>query len=208
MLPIFEPGTHVTKLTGAEDTRIYGQIGALHRRQLAAGALAHFPDRFLATFYRYLARRDDCVVFVMEKQDQVIGFVAGTLRSSGLLTSFAMEFPVEMMRSSILLMFELRLLGRIISLLFFMVTQAKRSHFGGCQLLSIAVASDNERAGVGSALFVALCRWFRSFSVTSFEIIAATTQVSALQFYKRHGAIEIERAVLGGLESLILVYVL
>jgi GNAT superfamily N-acetyltransferase len=208
MPPIFEPGMHVTKLRGAEDTRIYGQIGQLHRKQLAAGALAHFPNRFLASFYRYLARRDDCAVFAVEKQGHVIGFVAGTIQSSGLLPSFAMESPIEMMRSSIALMFEPRLLGRIISLLFFMATRVKRSHLGECQLLSIAVASDNGRSGVGSALFVALCQWFRSVGVTSFEIIAATTQAPALQFYKRRGAVEIDRAVLGGLESLILLYVL
>jgi hypothetical protein len=53
----------IARLDGGQNFRKFQQIEALHRAQLAAGALAHMPDGFLAHFYRYLATRIDCVVF-------------------------------------------------------------------------------------------------------------------------------------------------
>ena len=203
---IVVPDTGLAKLTGAEDGKIYAQIAAMHRRQLAAGALAHFPERFLANFYCYTAKRADCAIFVVQDRDRVIGFVAGTTQSSGLLASFAVTSPIEMVRSGLSLLLKPQILGRVTSLLLFITAGTRRSRFGDCQLLSIAVASENERCGFGSALFAALCGWFRSVGATSFEIIAATTQTSALQFYRRHGANEVGHAALGGLEAIILRY--
>jgi GNAT superfamily N-acetyltransferase len=205
---IFESRLHLTRLIGIEDASLYRQIGALHREQLAAGVLAQFPERFLAGFYRYLANQADCVVFTMQDQDRVVGFATGTMRASGLLVSFVMASPIEVMRLSIPLIFKPRVLGRVLSLLSFMMMGAERSYYGDRQLLSIAVLSANERSGVGAALFAALCGWFQSVGAMSFDIIAATTQTSALQFYKRHGATEIGHAVLGGLDSFIFRHVL
>ena len=179
---------------------MYRQIGALHREQLAAGALARFPERFLAGFYRYLAKRADCVVFVIQDQDRLVGFTAGTIRASGLLPSFVMAHPIEVMRLGISLIFEPRVLGRVLSLLSFMTMGAERASYADRQLLSIAVATANERSGLGAALFSELCGWFHGVGATAFDIIAASTQTAALQFYKRQGASEIGRTALGGLE--------
>src|SRR5262245_11535384 len=108
--------TRIARLDGGEAYRTFRQIEALHRAQLAAGALAHMPTDFLAGFYRHVATRPDCVVLIAETEGGLAGFAAGTLHASGLLRSFLLAEPLEMLRYCTRLLLAPRLLLRVVSL--------------------------------------------------------------------------------------------
>jgi ribosomal protein S18 acetylase RimI-like enzyme len=198
----------IARLEGGGDRRTFQEIEALHRAQLAAGTLAHMPTGFLASFYRYLANRTDCVVLTVEQGGRMSGFAAGTLHASGLLKSFAVAKPLEIVGYSAKLLLEVRLLFRVLSLAGHFVAGAKQSHMDERQLLSIAVDPGCSRLGMGTDLFNALCDWFRICGAENFGIIAARTQTAALQFYKRRGATEVGETRLAGLDSVCFRYVL
>jgi GNAT superfamily N-acetyltransferase len=191
----------ISRVSGTEDCQTFREIEALHRMELAAGALAHMPPGFLASFYRYLAARSDCVVMKAEKEGRLAGFVVGTLRASNLLKSFVLARPLEVAGHGPRLLLRPRLLFRIVSLASKLMAGAGQSDLDDRQLLSIAVDPPSGRSGIGTALFDALCDWFRVTGVDYFEIIAATTQTAALQFYGRCGAVEVGKTRLGGLDS-------
>jgi ribosomal protein S18 acetylase RimI-like enzyme len=192
----------IARLEGGEDYHLFQDIEALHRVQLTAGALAHMPSGFLASFYRYLATRTDCVILTAEREGYLAGFVAGTLHASGLLTSFLTAQPLTTLGYCSRLVLRPRLLVRIIFLARYLVTGSRQSKMDERQLLSIAVDPGAIRSGVGTNLFVALCGWFRSRRVADFGIIAAKTQTAALHFYSRCGAVQVGETTLGGLSSI------
>jgi ribosomal protein S18 acetylase RimI-like enzyme len=198
----------IVSLDGTEDDRTFREVEALHRTELAAGALAHMPTGFLASFYRYLSTRHDCVVLVVEKQGRVTGFAAATLHASILFKSFVLAKPLEIAGHSAKLLLDPQLLFRVASLALNLVGGDKQSYLDDRQLLSIAVDPSRGRLGIGTELFKALCDWFRLRGAEDFEIIAATTQAAALQFYKRLGAVEVGETRLGGLGSIRFRYVL
>jgi ribosomal protein S18 acetylase RimI-like enzyme len=192
----------IARLDGGQDVHTFLEIEALHRAQLAAGALSHMPAGFLASFYRYLATRTDCAVLVAETEDHVAGFVAGTLHATGLLKSFLLAEPLRTLGYSAQLLLAPRLLFRIVSLGRHLAASRWNSDMDERQLLSIAVDPDDLRSGVGTGLFNALCDWFRSRGAEDFGVIAAKTQTAALDFYKRRGAAEVGETRLGGLSSI------
>ena len=198
----------IARLEGGQDFRTFQQIEALHRAQLAAGALAHMPAGFLAHFYRYLATRIDCAVFTAEKEGRVVGFVAGTLHASGLLKSFLLAEPLRTLGYCVRLLLAPRLLFRVVSLARHLATGGRESDMDERQLLSIAVDPDDLRSGVGIGLFTALGGWFRSHGAEDFGVIAAKSQIAALHFYRHCGAAEIGETKLGGLSSIRFRYVL
>jgi ribosomal protein S18 acetylase RimI-like enzyme len=160
------------------------------------------PKGFLASFYRYLVTRNDCVVLIAEKEGRVAGFAAGTLHASSLLKSFVLSEPLEMVSYSTSLLLDPRLLFRIFSLALNLAAKAEHSKMDERQLLSIAVDPRDGRSGLGTDLFNTLCDWFRSNGAEDFGIIAAKTQAAALQFYKRRGAVKVGEMTLGGLSSI------
>lgn len=198
----------IARLDGGQDFRTFQRIEALHRAQLAAGALAHMPAGFLAHFYRYLATRIDCAVFTAEREGRVAGFVAGTLHASGLLKSFLLADPLRTLGYCARLLLAPRLLFRVVSLARHLATGGRESDMDERQLLSIAVDPGDLRSGVGIGLFSALRGWFRSHGAEDFGVIAAKTQTAALHFYRRCGAAEVGETRLGGLSSIRFRYVL
>ncbi|HEY7665353.1 MAG TPA: GNAT family N-acetyltransferase [Xanthobacteraceae bacterium] len=192
----------IAKLDSGQDFRAFQTIEALHRAQLAAGALAQMPAGFLADFYRYLATRTDCAVFTAEAEGRVAGFVAGTLHASSLLKSFLLAQPVRTLGYCARLLLAPRLFFRIVSLARHLAEGSRETDVDERQLLSIAVAPGDLHSGVGTGLFGALCDWFRSRGAEDFGVIAAKTQTAALHFYRRCGAAEVGETRLGGLSSI------
>ena len=192
----------IVRLDGGHDLRAFRQIEALHRAQLAAGALAHMPAGFLANFYRYLATRTDCAVFTAETEGRMAGFVAGTMHASGLLKSFLLAEPLWTLGYSVRLVLAPRLFFRIVSLARHLAAGGRDADMDERQLLSIAVDPGDLRSGVGTGLFSALRGWFRSQGAEDFGVIAAKTQTAALHFYRRCGAAEVGETRLGGLSSI------
>jgi Acetyltransferase (GNAT) family len=192
----------IARLDGGQDFRTFQQIEALHHAQLAAGALAHMPDGFLANVYRYLATRSDCAVFTAEKDGRVAGFVAGTLHASGLLKSFLLAEPLQTLGYCVRLLPAPRLFFRVASLARHLATGGGESDMDERQLLSIAVDPDDLRSGMGIGLFGALRDWFRSHGAEDFGVIAAKTQSGAPHFYRCCDAAEVGETRLGGLSSI------
>jgi GNAT superfamily N-acetyltransferase len=193
--------SRITRLKGDENPVLFLDIARLHRDRLAAGALAQMPEEFLAAFYRHLAFQQESVVFVAQGEQGVSGFVAGTTIGSSLFKSLISARPIKTIKYSLILLLNPRLMLRISSLVLHLVRSASRVNISDCELLSMAVASSRTGIGIGRELLESLCHWFSEMGMTSFDIIAADTQVAALRFYAHHGAIAIGRIELGGLQS-------
>lgn len=194
----------ITQLTAGTDFGLFRKIEHLHRVQLVAGALAHMPQGFLARFYRFLAGDTESVVIAATRNGRLVGFVTGTLRANELFKSFVFASPLRMVAYGIGLLFKPSLLVRIASISRRLIPENRTG--SDRQLLSIAVATEYGRSGIGRVLFHALALWFRQHGAEHFDILSAFSQKAALQFYERHGASKVGETTLGGLPSILFRY--
>lgn len=190
-------------MSADDPDEVFQAIERLHRDQLVAGALAHMPSGFLADFYRFLAGRPDCRVVIARSGPDISGFVAGTLRATGLLRAFLKDDVWRAVSYALRTSWRLRLAYRLALIARGTKGVGTGLTAGERQLLSIVVDPACQRHGIGVALFDHLKTWFQSAGAGDFDIIAAHTQTAAVQFYCRVGAENIGETRIGDLDSTI-----
>lgn len=186
---------------------LFAEIEALHRRQLSAGALAHMPRGFLSRFYLMLAESEDCCVIaaVQKTPDDtfsVRAFVAGSIASSTLRRRLLTSSPIAILFDGIRLLAKPSLFARVVGISRKM--NRIEAQVDENQLLSIAVAPESARTGLGQQMVAELGRWFVDKGQSSYDLIASDTQTAALAFYDKLGAQTIGKTDLGGLNSFVL----
>jgi len=191
----------VIRLNKKTHDGIYQQIAIIHENLLAEGVLAKLGSNFLMKLYKALVNDSEAAVYVIQENEKILAFVSCTTNTN----NFYKQFIYSNWTSMILILPKLCtpiLLKRSFSLLKYLIKKTD-NETPVAELLSIAVAKDAHRVGLGSKLMTKVFDFMKENHVDSFKVTAALTQKSAHKFYESKGGISMESIELGKLKSYI-----
>lgn len=189
----------INKLSKLTNDAVFSQIALLHIKLLSAGVLARLGPSFLINLYKALAKSPQSAVYVLQEHEKIIAFVACTAN----INTFYRQFFYENWTSIFLILpklFNPMLFKRSFSIFHYLLKKTDKVQ-PNAELLSIAVAEQAHRLGVGSKLILKVYDFMKENNVDIFKVTAAHTQQSAQIFYQSKGGVESGTIVLGKLKS-------
>ncbi len=184
----------------------YRCVAKLHAQSIDQGFLSTLGPRFLALLYRAIDESPDSVLILAREDDQVVGFVAGTLDMGPVYRGLLRHWPALILSLAPSLLIPGRL-WRMIEILrhtrrskdrqagqaagtpALAAMPAAASAWPEAELLSIAVDPAFRGQGHAEALYAALKAFFASRGVESFRIVVGAPLAPAHRFYRRMGAV-------------------
>jgi len=167
----------------------------LHANELPGEFLSSLGVRFLTVLYRGINAHPDGFVLVAERDGGVVGFVSGA-------TNSAAVSKAVMRRHRLTLAFwaggRVLVHPRLLCHVFAAMSHRDDDYAGKAELLSIAVSSRVQGAGVGQALLAAFKDEMRRRGVAFFHLIVDERNARAQTFYKRNGLESLERITMFG----------
>ena len=163
----------------------YSDVANLHIDSIKTGFIPSLGVRFVALLYRCIDEADFATLIVKYKDDQLIGFVSGTLGTSSLYRAM-FRHPIDLVLALIPVVFNVKKIKKIINIWNHM-SGSERANYPKAELLTICVHRDYRRHGVADDLYRKLSRYFQSESVSEFVIIVGQP-LSANAFYRNQGA--------------------
>ena len=116
------------------------------------GVLPSLGVKFLALLYRCIDEADFATLIVEYKDDELIGFVTGTLGTSSLY-KLMVYHPVALLAALIPVIFDLNKIKKVINILKH-ISGSDRANYPKAELLTICVNRDYRRLGVADDLYI------------------------------------------------------
>lgn len=173
-----------------EDT--YLQIAELHVAEINQGFLATLGVDFLALLYRAIDDSNESILLVERDKGRVIGFVSGAGAMAPIYWRMLRHWP-KLAKSLLPSLFRPNRVWRILEILHYSRKHGSNAHLPAFELLSIAVRRDDRGRGIAQSLYNALIDEFRTLRVGEFRIVVGDELDAAHRFYKRMGAVPVER---------------
>ena len=195
------PGTPSIRLAKAGDAR---QVARLHGACISDGFLSSLGEVFLTRLYRRMTTTEGSFLFVAGSERDVAGFVAGTVSTRALFSTFVRrDGPAVVVRSGVLL---LRSWRRVVETLRHGSSSPSVARADG-ELLAIAVDPAWRREGVGAQLVDRLLDEMARRGARTVEVVVGADNAGAISMYQRAGFTERRRIELhAGVPSLVLVH--
>lgn len=159
-------------------------IATIHQRELNLGFLSTFNSKALELIYKFIIESE--IVFVAEIENDIVGFVAGTVKTSGIFKAFILKHGVQFILFMLPRFFSLIFIRKVIETLS-APSNSSDSSEELPELLTIAVSSKIQAKGVGAGLLSCLEKSFCDKSVKSYKVIAGDILESANKFYIKNG---------------------
>jgi ribosomal protein S18 acetylase RimI-like enzyme len=159
-------------------------IARLHKVGIDQGFLSKQSDDFLSALYRHLIKNE--IVFVAKKDDHVVGFVAGTLTTSGLFKKFLLNNIPLLIKFAISNIFSVSFIKKCFETLFSPMKIDSDAGKGLPELLSIVVDSQFAGIGTGQKLVEALDAEFLKRGINKYKVIVGSS-LKANKFYLKNG---------------------
>lgn len=169
-------------------TDVYQQIAELHIANIDQGFLATLGVGFLSLMYRAIDEAHDSVLLFEERDDRVIGFVAGGIGMAAIYKRM-LHSPFRLGFALLPVLLRPRRLFRIFEILRY--SHRKGSQNSGlpkAELLSIAVAREYRGQQIAERLYQRLSDHFSMIGIVSFKITVGNSLEPAHRFYRRMGA--------------------
>jgi len=166
--------------------QIYRDAASLHIASIPSGFLPTLGLNFLSLMYRCIDEAASTVLITKYKDDQLVGFVTGSVGKSNLYRSM-LSHPFVLIIALLPVVFSIKKLRKIFSILSHS-SGSVRASYPAPELLTICVNSSFRGQGIADSLYVKLCNDFKSKSVNEFVIIVGKA-IDANQFYIKQGAI-------------------
>ncbi|MBI4969669.1 MAG: GNAT family N-acetyltransferase [Rhodospirillales bacterium] len=193
------------RITASAPDRWFRSCARIHRSQLAVGLLAQMGERFLSLVYRHLAGDPDATLMAVVENDEVLGFVSGVRGGNSLLLGLLKRFPIRApLLAALHLLTHPRSIQHALEIIQHMTRRRQTGQ--GAELLSIAVAPDALRRGIGTRLFQELRDEFQRRGASEFTVLVAETQQDGLAFYAAQGGSVLETTAIGPLPAKRLVF--
>lgn len=168
-------------------------VVALHRRRLAYSLNSRLGPGHLAELYRFVAGTADAMVCVAEVDGDLVGIVSAAVAPERVMSDF-----LRSRSAAGLVRLGLRVLAHPDALVEAWTTRAlaRPVRWQGqvvepC-LTAIAVDEKAARAGVGRALVAAVADFCREHGKPAFRLDTRVDNVTAREFYRRLGFVEVE----------------
>jgi len=188
------------------DASVFKQIIRIHKEEITEGFLSTFSDRFLFRLYRCIANSPYTFLFFAVKDDQVVGFIAGSINTKHFYRYFLLHEGYKVFFSILKKSLKIKNFIKIFETLFY-----PRKSIGGnlsnSEILNFCVSHLFQRKNIGNELFTSLVEEFRNRGVDQIKIATGVDQLKAQAFYKRQGAKQYCKiAVHKGHDSLVFLY--
>jgi ribosomal protein S18 acetylase RimI-like enzyme len=165
--------------------QIYQDAASLHIASIPSGFLPTLGLKFLSLMYRCIDEGVSTILITKYRDDQLVGFVTGSVGHSNLYRSM-LSHPFVLVFALFPVVFSIKKVRKIFSILNHS-SSSDRASYPAPELLTICVNSSFRRQGVADELYVKLCNYFKSKSVNEFVIIVGKA-LDANQFYIKQGA--------------------
>lgn len=165
--------------------QIYQDAASLHIASISSGFLPTLGLNFLSLMYRCIDEDASTILITKYKDDQLVGFVTGSVGKSNLYRSM-FSHPFVLVFALLPAVFSIKKVRKIFSILSHS-SGSVRANYPAPELLTICVNSSFRRQGIADELYVKLCNHFKSKSVNEFVIVVGKA-LDANQFYIKQGA--------------------
>ena len=169
------------------------RLGELHKMEISSGFLSTLSDSFLTVLYENIIEHG--VVYVVETtlsdDEEVVGFISCVESTKKFYISFLLHNCIRLLPLVFSEMFSVRFFSKAIESLkapFKKSDNDQQNHVElDCpELLSIAVASEHKRNGLGEILLNSLESELRSKNFYHYKVIAGSSLYSANSFYEKN----------------------
>ena len=165
--------------------QIYQDAASLHIASIPSGFLPTLGLKFLSLMYRCIDESASTVLITKYSDDQLVGFVTGSVGTSSLYRSM-LSHPFVLVFALFPVVFRIKKVRKIFSILSHS-SGSVRASYPAPELLTICVNSSFRRQGIADELYFKLCNDFKSKSVNEFVIVVGKA-LDANQFYINQGA--------------------
>lgn len=163
----------------------YLQIAQIHIESINEGFLSSLGLPFMALLYEKIDLTPSGYLEVIEKDNQIIGFVSGTKNGLKpiLKSMWSDKLPLFLaLAPNLINPFKII---KIIEILFHSVGTKDENAFPKEELLSIAIRPQFRGLGLAEVLFQKLVSRFREYGSPSFKIIVGRDLIPAHKFYQK-----------------------
>jgi ribosomal protein S18 acetylase RimI-like enzyme len=171
---------------------LYQQVARLHVDNINKGFLATLGTGFVALMYQAIDEAPASVLLVEERDDRVIGFVAGGC-GMGAIYKRMLRSPLRLGLALLPSLIRPRRVLRIVEILRYSRGHSLPPSLPAAELLSIAVDATCRGRQVAERLYRRLEDHFRQTGTSSFRIIVGEALAPAHRFYRRMGAVPTDR---------------
>ena len=165
--------------------QIYQDAASLHIASIPSGFLPTLGLKFLSLMYRCIDEAASTILITKYNDDQLVGFVTGSVGTSSLYRSM-LSHPFVLVFALLPVVFSIKKVRKIFSILSHS-SGSVRASYPAPELLTICVNSSFRRQGIADELYFKLCNDFKSKSVNEFVIIVGKA-LDANRFYLKQGA--------------------
>jgi ribosomal protein S18 acetylase RimI-like enzyme len=168
---------------------IHLQVATLHRVNIDQGFLPVLGVRFLTLLYWAIDAQKDSVLFVEERDGEVVGFVAGAFGMRSIFKCM-LRRPLVLFLSLLPSLFRISRVKRILEIIRFSRRRGSLPYANKprAELLSIAVASAFRGKNLADSLYLRLQQHFLNRGLSEFWIVVGSDLAPAHRFYRRMGA--------------------
>jgi ribosomal protein S18 acetylase RimI-like enzyme len=162
------------------------QVAALHIQCISTGFISSMGIEFLTILYEAIARSKSSFGVVAVKNGQVLGFAAFTTDINELYKSIIRKKGLK---------FALLLAGRMCSLkriksmfeTLFYPARTKKINLPSAELLSIAVAGEEQRQGLAGQLIERGFRHYRKNGIDKVKVLIGADNTAGNKLYIKYG---------------------
>ena len=179
------------------------KIAELHKKGISSGFLSSFTTKTLGAIYQTIAENKGSVLISAAADNRTIGFVSATLSLGCVYKDFIKKLKLNIIFE---IVFPLKNLFKIIELIIYPSKNSEKVS-AEAELLSIVVAEEYRGKGIAELLYKELLKEFKKRNINSFKIIVGENLSKAISFYKRMGAVIVDKIELHkGLKSLVFLH--
>lgn len=161
------------------------RVAEIHQKELHLGFISTFNISAITLLYRFIIENE--IVHVVEEDGKVIGFVAGTVKTSGLFKEFIIKHGIAFILKMLPRFFNPSFIARILETLTSPNKSGEKDSSELPELLTIAVDSNLQAKGAGKLLLDALEGSYKALNVKEYKVVAGGVLESANLFYTKYG---------------------
>jgi ribosomal protein S18 acetylase RimI-like enzyme len=188
----------IERLGPASPAERFHQLAKLHVESIHGGIMEALGPHFLASLYQQLSRRSEVLMYAARRDQQTIGFVAGTFNLMDSLTNIGVIGLVRLALTGAANLWRPRLLKKVFQTAGYFFRGIDRGDTARSmedasdpersELLVIAVAEDARGQGIGTSLVDALEKDFQNRGA-GHEYFVSTNcdEIESNAFYRTAG---------------------
>ena len=163
-----------------------GQVAALHIQCISTGFISSMGIDFVTSLYEAIVRSNSSFGVIAVKNEKVLGFAAFTTNINTLYKAVIWRKGLKFALLLASHMCSLKRVKRIFETLFY-PTRIKNMNLPSAELLSIAVAPEEQRKGLAGQLIEMGFRHYRKTGVDKVKVLIAADNKAGNQLYIKSG---------------------